>query len=66
MSSITEFDKLEINDLLKQPSKELLVCIFIKIKQQNGKVKFHDWVIKGLLGTFTLGIMAAIIIGIIG
>lgn len=62
---ITEFDKLSVDDLLKKPSKQLIVAMYIKIKQQNGKVKFHDWVIKGLLSTFSLGIVAAIIISII-
>ena len=56
--SITEFDKLEIDDLLKKPSKELLVAMFVKIKQQNGKVNFHDkfiWIFLGILITGFIG-----------
>ena len=63
--SITEFDKLEIDDLLKKPSKELLVAMFVKIKQQNGKVNFHDKFIWGLISTMGLGVVAALIVGII-
>lgn len=65
MSDITEFDKLEISELLQQPTPELIVAIFIKVKQTNGKVRWHDKFIWGLISTIGLGIMAAIIIGII-
>jgi hypothetical protein len=63
--NITEFDSLEISDLLKKPSKELLVAMFLKIKEQNGKVKFHDWFIKAFMTTLGIGILAGIVIGII-
>ena len=62
---VEEFDKLSITDLMAKPTKELQVAIFMKIKQVNGKVKFHDWFIKGLIGTIGLGILSAIIISII-
>ena len=65
MSDITEFDKLEIAELLEKPTTELIVAIFMKVKQQNGKIKFHDRFIWGLITTMGLGITAAIIIGII-
>ncbi|MDD5013707.1 MAG: hypothetical protein PHW73_01220 [Atribacterota bacterium] len=63
---IEEFDKLSISDLMARPSKELQIAIFIKIKQVNGKVKWHDKFIWGLISTIGLGIMTAIIVGIIG
>ena len=65
MSDITEFDKLEISELLEKPTPELIVAIFIKVKQINGKVKWHDKFIWGLISTIGLGIMAALIVGII-
>lgn len=65
MSDITEFDKLEISELLEQPTPELIVAIFIKVKQTNGKVKWHDKFIWGLISTIGLSVVAAIIIGII-
>lgn len=63
--SITEFDKLTIEQLLEKPTPELIVAIFLKTKQINNTVKWHDWAIKGIFGTMGLGIMAAIIVGII-
>jgi len=63
--TITEFDKLTIEQLLEKPTPELIVAIFMKVKQQNGKIKFHDRFIWGLITTMGLGIVAAVIIGII-
>ena len=65
MSDITEFDKLEITELLEKPTPELIVAIFIKVKQTNGKVRWHDWFIKAFMTTLGIGILAAIVIGII-
>ena len=65
MNNITEFDKLEISELLEKPTPELIVAIFIKVKQTNGKVRWHDKFIWGLISTMGLGVVAAIIIGII-
>lgn len=69
---IKEFDKLSITDLMRKPSKELMVAIFIKTKQQNSKLLSHDyklrWHDKILLGIFSvifLGIVSAIIMGVI-
>jgi hypothetical protein len=63
--NITEFDDLEISELLQQPTTELIVAIFIKVKQTNGKVRWHEKFIWGLISTIGLGIAAAVIIGII-
>ena len=63
--TITEFDKLTIEQLLEKPTTELIVAIFIKVKQQNGKIRWHDKFIWGLISTMGIGIVAAIIIGII-
>ena len=72
MSNIEEFDKLEISELLKKPSKALLVCIYVKIKQQNGiisqhtyKLKWHDKILLGIFGSIFLAVVAAIIVGVI-
>ena len=62
---IEEFDKLSITDLMQAKDKELMIAIFMKVKQINGKVRFHDWFIKAILTTMGLGIMSAIIVGII-
>ena len=64
-SDIAQFDNLSISDLMGSEDKELMVAIFLKIKQLNGKVNWHDWAIKGIISTFSLGIVAAVIIGII-
>ena len=63
--SIKEFDSLEIAELLEKPSSELIVAIYLKVKQLNGKVGWHDKFIWGLISTMGLGIMAALIVGII-
>ena len=63
--NITEFDSLEIAELLEKPSSELIVAIYLKVKQVNGKVRWHDRFIWGLISTMGLGIMAALIVGII-
>ena len=65
MSDITEFDKLEISELLEKPTPELIVAIFIKVKETNGKVRWHEKFIWGLISTIGLGIATAVIIGII-
>jgi len=62
---IEEFDKLSITDLMQVNNKELTIAIFIKVKQQNGKIKFHDWFIRGLIYVIGIGIVASIIIGTI-
>ncbi|MGD9276379.1 MAG: hypothetical protein PVJ67_04350 [Candidatus Pacearchaeota archaeon] len=69
---IEEFDKLSITDLMHKPSKELIVAIFVKNKEQNNKLKSHEdklrWHDKILLGIFSvigLGIISAIIMGVI-
>ena len=62
---IEEFDKLGITDLMRAPNKELMIAIFIKVKQQNGKLKWHDKFIWGVISTIGLGITAGIIMGII-
>ena len=69
---VEEFDKLSITDLMQAEDKELMVAIFIKIKQQNNKLfshddklRYHDKLILGVFTTIGTGIMAAIIIGVI-
>ena len=62
---IEEFDKLSITDLMSVPSKELVIAIYIKTKQINGKVRFHDWFIRGLIYVIGIGGVASIIIGTI-
>jgi hypothetical protein len=62
---ITDFDSLTIDQLLEKPTPELIVAIFMKLKLVNGKVNWHDKFIWGLISTMGLGIMAALIIGII-
>lgn len=62
---ITEFDKLDISELIEKPTPELIVAIFLKVKLINGKVRWHDKFIWGVIGTGGLGIITAIIIGII-
>lgn len=69
---IEEFDRLSITDLMSKPTKELMVAIFLKIKQQNGRLFYHDdklrWHDKILLGMFSiigLGVISAIILGVI-
>lgn len=64
-SDIKEFDNLSITDLMAVPSKELMIAIFLKIKQVNGKVRLHDkFVWAGITGG-GLVIIVAIILGII-
>jgi len=41
------------------------LAIYLKTKQINGKVRFHDWFIKGLIGTIGLGIVASITVSVI-
>ena len=69
---IKEFDNLSITDLMSITTKELVVAIYIKVKQQNGKLelhtdklKWHDRFIWGVISTIGLGVMTAIIIGVI-
>lgn len=55
---IKEFDNLSITDLMSVPSKELVIAIFIKTKQINGKVRFHDkfvWTFISILITGFIG-----------
>ena len=62
---IEEFDKLSVTDLLRADSKELTIAIFMKVKQQNGKLRFHDKFVWGLMSTIGLGVVAGVILGII-
>ena len=55
---IEEFDKLSISDLMSANQKHLLIAIYMKIKQVNGKVCFHDkviWTFLGILITSFIG-----------
>lgn len=55
---IEEFDKLSITDLMQVDNKELTIAIFMKIKQVNGKVRFHDkfvWTFISILITGFIG-----------
>jgi len=67
---IEEFDKLSISDLMGANQKHLLIAIFIKMKQINGKVCFHDriiWTFLGILITsFIGGLISLIILNLIG
>lgn len=63
--SITEFDKLEIAELLEKPTPELIVAIFIKVKQVNGKVRWHDKMIWSGITGGGIVIITALILGII-
>ena len=69
---IKEFDKLSITDLMRKPSKEILIAIFIKNKEQNNKLKYHgdklrwhDKIILGIFSVIGLGVVSAIIMGVI-
>jgi len=69
---IEEFDKLSITDLMRKPSKEIIVAIFIKTKQQNSKLsnhdyklRWHDKIILGIFSVIGLGVVSAIIMGVI-
>ena len=62
---IEEFDKLSITDLMQAKDKELMIAIFMKVKQINGKVKWHEKFIYGIITTIGLGVTAGIIIGIV-
>ena len=63
--TITDFDNLEISELLEQPTPELLVAIYLKVKQINGKVRWHDKFIWGLISTILFSVVVAIVVGII-
>ena len=67
---IEEFDKLSITDLMRVNNKELTIATFMKIKQVNGKVKFHDkfiWTCIGILITgFVGGLISLIILNLLG
>ena len=55
---IEEFDNLSITDLLNVPTKALTIAIFMKVKLQNGKIKFHDkfvWTFLSILITAFVG-----------
>lgn len=62
---ITDFDSLEISELLEKPTPELIVAIFLKVKLINGSVQRHEKFIWGIIITMGMSIMTAIIIGII-
>ena len=67
---IKEFDNLSITDLLNVPTKALTIAIFIKVKQQNGKLNFHDkfiWTFLGILITgFVGGLITYFVLRLIG
>ena len=70
---IEEFDKLSITDLMQVNNKELTIAIFIKVKQQNSKLlnhtdklRWHDKILLGIFSVIGLGIVSAIIMGVIG
>ncbi len=50
------------DDLYKESEKDLLISMYIHLVQLNGKVKWHDWFIKGLISTVVIGIIAGVII----
>jgi len=62
---IRNFDEMTLDQLFEEPTKAIVLAIYLKTKQINGKVRFHDWFIKGLIGTIGLGIVTSIAIGII-
>jgi hypothetical protein len=62
---IGQFDNLSITDLTNARDKDLLIAIYMKIKQINGKVKFHDWFVKATIGTVSLGVITSVIIAIV-
>jgi len=70
---IEEFDKLSITDLMQINNKELTIAIFIKVKQQNSKLlnhadklRWHDKILLGIFSVIGLGIVSAIILGVMG
>jgi hypothetical protein len=46
------------DDLFNTPQKDLLVSMYVHLVQLNGKVKWHDWFIKGLIGVVIFGVIA--------
>ena len=58
---IEEFDKLSITDLMRINNKELTIAIFIKVKQQNGKINFHDKFIWTFLSILITGFVGGLI-----
>ena len=63
--NIEEFDKLSISDLLNTDQKLLLIAVFIKIKQTNGKVKFHDKMIWAGFISVIFTIFVSVVVGVI-
>ena len=51
-------NKISVKELLKKPTKELVIEIYIQLVKLNGKVSFHDkfiWTFIGLLITGLIG-----------
>ena len=47
--------QITVDDLLKENTKVLLVSLYISQVKMNGKIRFHDWFIKGLITVVILG-----------
>lgn len=54
-------DKISVKELLKIPTKELVIKIYIQLVKLNGKVSFHDWFIKIMIGLLVAGIIGGLI-----
>lgn len=51
-------NKISAKELLKLPTKELVIKIYMQLIKLNGKVSFHDkfiWILIGLLVTGLIG-----------
>lgn len=51
-------NKISAKELLKLPTKELVIKIYMQLIKLNGKVSFHDrfiWILIGLLITGLIG-----------
>ncbi len=51
-------NKISAKELLKIPTKELVIKIYMQLIKLNGKVSFHDkfiWILIGLLVTGLIG-----------
>lgn len=51
-------NKISAKELLKLPTKELVIKIYIQLVKLNGKVRFHEkfiWLFIGLLITGLIG-----------
>ena len=53
--------KISLKDLYEKSQKKLIVAMYVHLVKLNGKVKFHDYFIKSLIGVTVFGVIAGII-----